>query len=74
MIDTSQGGTDPQFVTDAAGNRIAVLLDLDRYNELLDALDELDAIRAFDEAKTEREDAIPFDQALREIDRERRSP
>ena len=57
-----------QFVVDASGNRTAVLLEIDRYSELLEAQEELAAIRAFDEAKTSNDEAIPFSQAVREIE------
>jgi hypothetical protein len=39
-----------QFVTDAKGNRVAVMLGLRRYERLLEAEEELADIRAFDEA------------------------
>ena len=39
-----------QFVTDAKGVRVAVVLDLKRYERLLDAEEELADIRAFDSA------------------------
>jgi hypothetical protein len=57
-----------QFVVDASGNRTAVLLEIERYSELLEAQEELDAIRAFDEAKSSNDEAIPFSQAVREIE------
>ena len=61
--------TDPQYVTDDQGHRTGVLLGIDRYRELLDALDELDAIRAYDDAKASGDEAIPFEEAVREIER-----
>ena len=61
-----------QFVVDAAGNRNAVLLGLDRYSELIDAEEELDCIRAFDDAKAYDDDVIPFSQAIKEIEDERK--
>lgn len=57
-----------QFVIDAGGNKTAVLLDIDRYSELLEAQEELEAIRAFDEAKASNEEPIPFAQAVKEIE------
>jgi PHD/YefM family antitoxin component YafN of YafNO toxin-antitoxin module len=57
-----------QYVVDAAGNRSAVLIDVDRYFQLLEAEEELDSIRAFDTAKASDDDAIPFEQAIKEID------
>ncbi|MDT5060087.1 MAG: hypothetical protein QOH63_546 [Acidobacteriota bacterium] len=40
-----------QFVVDESGNRTAVLIDIERYSELLEAQEELESIRAYDEAK-----------------------
>lgn len=60
-----------RFITDSAGNRIAVILDLEQYEALLEAMEELEDIRAFDEAKDSQEEAIPFEQAIREIEQAR---
>jgi hypothetical protein len=57
-----------QFVVDESGNRTAVLLDIGRYFELLEAQEELESIRAFDEAKASDDEAIPFSQAMKEIE------
>jgi len=62
----------PRYVTDIEGKRVAVILDLDQYEQLLDAAEELEDIRAYDEAKASGEDAIPFEQAVREIEQQRR--
>jgi len=40
-----------QFVTDAKGRRVAVLLDLKTYGRLIDAEEELADIRAYDAAR-----------------------
>ncbi len=61
-----------RFITDSNGNRIGVILDLERYEELLDALEELEDIRAFDAAKAAPDAAIPFEQAIREIEKGRK--
>ncbi|MBA3312084.1 MAG: hypothetical protein H0T47_02155 [Planctomycetaceae bacterium] len=60
------------YITDDAGNRVAVILDLAQYEELLEAKEELEDIRAFDEAKAAGDQAIPLDQAIEEIEQERR--
>jgi hypothetical protein len=57
-----------QFVIDESGNRTAVLLDIERYFELLVAQEELESIRAFDEAKASGDEAIPLSQAITEIE------
>ncbi len=50
-----------RFVTDEAGNRVAVLLDLTEYQSMLEDLEELESIRAYDVAKASGEKAIPFE-------------
>lgn len=63
--------TTPRYVTDGAGRRVVVILDLEQYEQLLDAAEELDDIRTYDEAKASSDEALPFEQAIREIERER---
>jgi len=60
-----------RYVTDGQGNRVAVLLEVEEYRRLLDALEELESIRAYDTAVAVREDAIPFDKAVEELKRDR---
>ncbi len=57
-----------QFVVDESGNRTAVLIDVERYSELLEVMEELESIREFDAAKSSQEEAIPFSQAVKEIE------
>lgn len=64
--------TKEQFVVDEKGNRTAVLIDVKRYGEFLEALEELDSIRAFDRAKSSGDEAIPFSQAIEEIEKSRK--
>ena len=49
-----------QYVVDQNGNRTAVLLDVKYYHELLAALEEIESIRAYDEAKASDDEVIPF--------------
>ena len=60
-----------QYVVDPNGNRTGVLIDVEYYQQLLKALEELESIRAYDEAKASGDEAIPFAQAVEEIERER---
>lgn len=60
-----------QYLVDADGNRVKAVLDLADYQRLLEALEELDDLRAYDEAKASGDEAIPLEQALAEIERER---
>jgi PHD/YefM family antitoxin component YafN of YafNO toxin-antitoxin module len=60
-----------RFVVDKDGNQTGVLLDIQDYNKLLEALEELESIKAYDAAKSSEDEAIPFDQAIEEIHRQR---
>lgn len=63
--------TEERYLVDAEGNRVAVMLDLDTYRRLVEAEEELEDIRAYDAAKAVNDEAVPFDQALAEIEAER---
>ncbi len=63
--------TEKRYLVDAEGNRVAVMLDLETYRHLVEAEEELEDIRAYDTAKAANDEAIPFDQALAEIEAER---
>ena len=60
------------YIVDEKGKRAGVLLDMEEYRNILAELDELESIRAFDAAKASKEEAVPFDQAVREIEHQRR--
>jgi len=59
------------FIVDEQGNRIKVVLDIADYNRLLEELEELAAIRAYDAAKAAEDEVIPFEQAVAEIEQSR---
>jgi len=43
------------------------VIDITEYRRLLDALEELESLRAYDAAKASDDEAIPFEQAIRFI-------
>ncbi|HEX8127501.1 MAG TPA: hypothetical protein VF527_00130 [Pyrinomonadaceae bacterium] len=59
------------FIVDENGSRVGVVLDIADYRKLLEDLEELDAIRAYDEAKASGDEAIPFEEAIAEIEQKR---
>ncbi len=61
-----------RYVVDENGSRVGVLLDVDDYRRLLEELEELESIRAYDAAKRSGDEVIPFEQAVAEIERVRR--
>jgi uncharacterized protein (DUF39 family) len=60
----------PQYVIDKERKPKAVLLTIDEWEQVIEDLEELDDIRAYDAAKTGTLDAVPFEQAVREIEEE----
>ncbi len=60
-----------RYIVDAEGNRVSVVLDIDTYQQLLEALEDLEDIRAAEAAQADDPKGLPFDQALAEIEHER---
>ena len=60
-----------RFLVDESGQRIGVLLDIEDYQRLLEELEELEAIRAYDAAKASGDEVLPLEQALAEIEKDR---
>jgi hypothetical protein len=58
----------PQYVVNARGKEVAVLLPLNEFERLLEELEMRDDIRAADEAKAKGEPPIPLEEALAQLD------
>ena len=60
-----------RYIVDENGKRTGVILSVEEYERLIEELEELEDVRAFDEARAAREkgddEVIPLDQAMREI-------
>jgi PHD/YefM family antitoxin component YafN of YafNO toxin-antitoxin module len=70
---------DGRYVVDENGMRVAVLLDIQEYERMVEELEEFEdilACRAYDEAKAEldrgEDELIPWEQAKQEIEDERK--
>jgi hypothetical protein len=60
-----------QFITDAKGRKVSVIMPIRDYNKILEKLEELADLRSYDEAKASNEESVPFDLALEEIEAKR---
>ena len=60
-----------KYVTDRRGQKIGVVLTMEDYKNVLADIEELESIRAYDAAKASGDEAIPFQQAIQEIERSR---
>ena len=57
----------PEIVIDRKRKPKAVLLPYSEWNKVMADLEELDDIRAYDRAKARGGEAIPFEQAVKEL-------
>ena len=60
------------FVTDAKGKKIGVLLPIKEYQKILEELEDLEEVRAYDKAMSRKQEFIPLNQALKEIETARK--
>ena len=60
-----------QYIIDENGQRVSVVLEIGAYQKLLEELEELESIRAYDQAKSRDDEVISFEQAVEEIESER---
>jgi sporulation protein YlmC with PRC-barrel domain len=60
-----------KYVVNEKGKAVSVLLDIKTYRRLITELEELEAIRAYDAAKASCDEAVPFEQAVQEIEKSR---
>lgn len=60
-----------RYLVDEKGQRVGVLLSMDDYRQLMDELEELEAIRAYDAAKASPGPAITLEEVVSEIEEER---
>jgi len=54
------------FITDSNGKKISAVLPIKQYQHLLEELEELDDIRAYDKAKARKEKPIPLRDAIQQ--------
>ena len=57
-----------RYIIDDLGNKVGVLLDMEDYQKLLEELEELESIRAYDSAKASGDEAVPFEIAVADIE------
>jgi PHD/YefM family antitoxin component YafN of YafNO toxin-antitoxin module len=65
-------GKERQFVVNERGEKVAVVISIEEYEELLEEIEDLQAVREYEEAKASGETPIPLEQALTEIRRNRK--
>lgn len=61
-----------QFVTDDNGKKLAVILPIKDYNQMVDDLEELEDIKLYDQAKEGKQEFVDAEQAFKEIEESRK--
>jgi hypothetical protein len=54
------------FITDGNGKKISAVLPIKQYQQLLEELEDLADIRAYDKAKAKKETSIPLRDAIQQ--------
>lgn len=62
-----------QFVTDNNGNKLAVILPIKEYTQMLAAMEDLEDIKLYDAAKEGKQEYIDAEQAFKEIENLRKN-
>jgi len=62
----------PNFITDAKGKKISVVLPIKEYQSIIEDLEDLDDIRLYDEAEADKTPGIPIDEAFKMIESKRK--
>lgn len=57
------------YIVDDNGKKVGVIVDFKKYKKMLEELEELDDIKAYDAAKASGDEAIPFEQAIEEMEK-----
>jgi len=57
----------PSYLIDEKNQKTAVVLPYSEWEQLLEDIEELDDIRAYDRAKAQPSDILPFEDAIRQI-------
>ncbi len=61
----------PQYIKDTAGKKL-VVLPANEFEQMLEELEELEDIKAYDESKKSNEPSVPIDKAFKMIEANRK--
>ncbi len=57
-----------EYLVDEKGNRKAVVIPMDVWHRIQEDLEDLEDVKAYDQAKSMGSDPVPFQEAVREIE------
>lgn len=56
-----------EYLTDENGNKKAVVIPLAEWHKIIEALEELDDIKAYDKAKSVNSEPVSFEEVVQQI-------
>ncbi|MEI6184227.1 MAG: hypothetical protein WCP65_01775 [Bacteroidota bacterium] len=62
----------PQYITDNTGKKLAVVLPMKDYTKMLEQLEDIEDVKTYDKAMSEKQEFIPLEQAIKEIEHSRK--
>lgn len=62
----------PQYITNDKGKKISVVLSIKEYKKIMEELEDLEDIKAYDKAMNRKQEFIPLDKAIQEIEIKRK--
>ena len=60
------------FIVDAKGKKVGVVLPIKHYQKMVEDLEELEDIKAYDKVMQRKQEFIPLDRALKQIEAARK--
>ena len=62
----------PQYITDDKGKKLSVVLSIKEYKKIMEELEDLKDIKAYDRAMNRKQEFVPLDKAIKEMEATRK--
>jgi hypothetical protein len=62
-----------KYVTDNKGKKVEVIIPIKDYQKIIEELEDLKDVRAYDKAKASKEVSVPIDEAFKMIEKKRKA-
>jgi hypothetical protein len=62
-----------KFITDNKGKKVEVIISIEDYQKIIEQLEDVNDVRAYDKAKASKEVSVPIDEAFKMIEKKRKA-
>lgn len=62
----------PQYITDDKGKKLSVVLSIKEYKKIMEELEDMEDIKAYDKAMNRKQEFVPLDKAIKEMEATRK--